>query len=597
MKNRLRGICVVFAILLWVQGICVSAMDSGASPSAIANRAVAGEATQTELSEDAIDRYVEAHEDTTAGMAVAVFDQSTELLRKYYGFADVERKLPVDAETVFEWGSATKLLVWVSVMQLYEQGKMDLEADIRTYLPEGFLKNLDYDTPVTMINLMNHNAGFQECYVDLFIKDSAYISGLGEALQKHEPAQIYEPGTVTAYSNWGVALAGYIVERVSGVPFDAYVRRNIFEPLQMEHSAVSVDLSDNAWVKEKRGELQCYTTERELIPDCFYYITLYPAGMCTSTLEDFETFARALLDENSVLFQSPQTRTELFTPTAHFGETGIPKNFHGFWMISFGTPTIGHGGNTAGCSSYLLLDMEKKLGAVVMTNQAQESIYNTGMMELIFGQYKRGLYSGDESVPGIYRTARTVRKGPLKFLSISYRGGELEDDVLWTLDESSGRRKIIYSYGDYIEVPTGVFVLEIGLLLLWVAAVAASVITLLWRLVRLPIRKLRKKEPTRYALSGWRISAAVLQLLALLMFLWVWSRVSALALADTYAWMFAVIGVLGIFMFALSVYGIFKGRKAALKLRQRLCNGMISILLLGTVANICYWNLFMFWAL
>ena len=94
----------------------------------------------------------------------------------------------------------------------------------------------------------------------------------------HEPEQIYEPGTVTAYSNWGVALAAYIVECVSGMSFADYVHQNIFEPLGMEHTAIAVNLSDNTWVQEQRSELECYTIDGELIEDCFYYITLYPAA-------------------------------------------------------------------------------------------------------------------------------------------------------------------------------------------------------------------------------------------------------------------------------------------------------------------------------
>lgn len=242
-----------------------------------------------------VDEYVAKHERTTAGMAVAVFDGTDELFKKYYGYVDVEDQIAVSEDSVFEWGSATKLLVWVSVMQLYEQGKLELDSDISDYLPDGFLSNLSYDMPVTMLNLMNHNAGFQEVYVDVMVTDADYIGSLEEALRKHKPAQIYMPGTVTAYSNWGVALAGFIVEQVSGVSFSEYVHENIFEPLQMEHSALSLDLSDNEWVQQKRKELQCYTTERDLIPDCFYHITLYPAGMCTSTLDDFEKFAAALL--------------------------------------------------------------------------------------------------------------------------------------------------------------------------------------------------------------------------------------------------------------------------------------------------------------
>lgn len=340
-----------------------------------------------------IANFVVEHEVTTAGMAVSVFSAEDTIYSGHFGYADKEKGLAMQEDTVVEWGSATKLLVWVSVMQLWEQGKISLEADIREYLPEDFLTNVRYDTPITMLHLMNHNAGFQEVYADLFVKDLEAVCGLEESLRAHMPEQIYEPGTVTAYSNWGVALAGYIVERVSGESFADYVHQHIFAPLGMEHSAVSATLEDNIWVQQKRKELQCYTTDGVLLEESFYYITLYPAGMCTSTLEDFETFGKALLSEESLLFQSKETREMLFTPSSYLGDSGIPSNYHGFWMLPYGVETVGHGGNTAGCSSYLLLDLESGIGAVVMTNQSNESVYNMEMMELFFGEYTTQIIS------------------------------------------------------------------------------------------------------------------------------------------------------------------------------------------------------------
>ena len=84
-----------------------------------------------------IEQFVSEHEKTTAGMAVTVFDSEKELYSGCFGFTDIEQGIKTDPNSVFEWGSTTKLLVWSSVMQLYEQGKIDLDTDIRQYLPEG----------------------------------------------------------------------------------------------------------------------------------------------------------------------------------------------------------------------------------------------------------------------------------------------------------------------------------------------------------------------------------------------------------------------------------------------------------------------------
>lgn len=550
--------------------------------------------------EEKIDEFVKEHQDTTAGMAVAVFDKDNEFLKKYVGYADVENKNAVTQNTVFEWGSATKLLVWVSVMQLYEQGRLELDENICNYLPEGFLTNLSYDTPVTMLNLMNHNAGFQELYVDIFVTDTNEYTSLEEALQKHEPAQVYEPGTVTAYSNWGVALAGFIVERVSGMSFCAYVHENIFAPLQMEHSAVSIDLSDNEWVQQKRRELQCYTAEGKLIPDCFYYITLYPAGMCTSTLDDFEKFAAAILREDSALLKEPATWKELFSPSAYFGTSKIPLNYHGFWMVPFGVETVGHGGNTAGCSAYLLLDRENQIGTVVMTNQSNEEVYNSDMMELVFGKYVRSNYTEDNEIPsGGFNTARTVHKGPFKIMELSYRTGidAAHEDELWIFDDSGKRDKIVYSYGDYIQISMLGFVMKIGLILLWLAAIVFSAASLLIRGIMIIVRKAARKAPVKKKLGIWSTTAALLQLIVIFFLILIMGGVSSYAPGDTYIWMFAVLGVIAVVMCIMCVYGVLCNHKDKqfLKIRQQVFHYITVGFLLVTVINVLYWDLFMFW--
>lgn len=156
--KRLAAIllCILFMATGPVRAFALS--SDGTLPSGISRENIDRE----------IEDYVAAHAETTAGMAVSVFDRSTVIYRNYFGFSDVEKGISVDENTVFEWGSATKILVWVSVMQLVEQGKLELEADLRQYLPEGFLRNLTFDVPVTMLNLMNHDAGFEETLVGMF---------------------------------------------------------------------------------------------------------------------------------------------------------------------------------------------------------------------------------------------------------------------------------------------------------------------------------------------------------------------------------------------------------------------------------------------
>lgn len=582
--------CLTAAILagvMFLQTVSVQAQEASTKlPSGI----------QADELGEKIEEFVSVHEDTTAGMMVSVFDQNETICQDYVGYADKEAGIQVDQDTVMEWGSATKLLVWISVMQLWEQNQIDLDRDIRDYLPEGFLTKLRYDTPVTMKNLMNHNAGFQEVYADLFVKDKDALLNLPDSLKAHEPEQIYEPGTVTAYSNWGVALAAYIVQKVSGERFDDYVHNHIFNPLGMEHSALFMDLSDNTWVQEKRKELQCYTTDGTLIEDCFYYITLYPAGMCTSTLGDFEIFGKALLDKESPLFQKSSTWKTLFTPTSYLGDSEVPSNYHGLWVSAYGVETVGHGGNTAGCSSYLLLDRKNGIGAVVMTNQSGETVYNSEMMELVFGKFSEEDYLGEKrSTPkGIYRPARTVRSGPFKLFSLSFLIDEAEPDEFWMTGSSQGVEKISYPYVDFVRVPVWQFVLEMGLFILWIAAALFSLVSLLVKLIR-KIVWICKKKKNVIPLGRWSTVAALLQILVLVLLGCAVVKVSSYALFSTYRWMLVVLGILELVIAVLVGVGLRMVLTTKSTKKRKVYNWSTIILLVVTALNILYWNLYQFW--
>lgn len=171
--------------------------------------------------------------------------------------------------------------------------------------------------------------------------------------------------------------------------FQEFPIMNIVEPLKMNDTSICADLSDNLNVKERRMELKIYETDVNEITPNMSYIVMYPAGMCISTIGDMQKFAQSLLSENTVLFHDEATYHELFSPSSYFGETEIPRNYHGFWSIeAYGTKVIGHSGNTAGCSSSLFLDIENQIGIVIQTNQYNEQVYNHEMPELLFGEYK-----------------------------------------------------------------------------------------------------------------------------------------------------------------------------------------------------------------
>ena len=362
--------------------------------------------------------------------ASAIFCGDQVLKIEWEGMANVGDNIPADENTVFEWGSITKTLIWTSVMQLKEQGKIDLNADVRTYLPENFFQHLTYDDPVTMLNLMNHNAGFCEQVASLFAYDTAKIRTLGAALQAAEPAQVHRPGEVTSYSNWGAALAGYIVECISGETFSNYVRHHIFEPLGMEHTAIAPDYSDNPWVREQRLKMHCYQakvfdTLVEDKGDCIGYVELYPAGSATGTVQDLVTYAQAFVADTCPLFAKRETLEELLSPSAYYGDTDIPSVCHGFFPEECKVRVYGHDGGTLGFTSNMFFDPESKFGFVTMTAMSG-SVYemdDEGMFSFMFGNADMTQYE-DKNLPerklkdGWYLWSRDSHAGLFSYMPL-----------------------------------------------------------------------------------------------------------------------------------------------------------------------------------
>lgn len=384
------------------------------------------------LSFDKIETYIEKLTETdsdgtnSASLSAVVFCGDETLYTGFFGETDRENHIPVDENSVYEWGSISKTMIWVSVMQLWEQGKLDLEADIRTYLPDNFFKHLSYDDPITMTNLMNHEGGWCETTYSIGTEDENNIPTLEEALRMTEPAQTYRPGEISAYSNWGAALAAYIVERISGMDYCEYVHKNILEPLGMEHTAVSASHKDNEWVREQRSKLKSYkfnvfTQKYESLGSRMSYITLYPSGSVTGTIGDLTKYAQAFVDDNAPLFKNKETQDKLFSGSAFYGGTDIPSHSYGFGVIEYAVRTFGHDGATVSCISYMFFDRESKTGVVALTNEPEgNSIYN-GIPAWIFGKLSPDKYSDGNGEPcsfnGCYLNSRSRASGLLKFYS------------------------------------------------------------------------------------------------------------------------------------------------------------------------------------
>jgi CubicO group peptidase (beta-lactamase class C family) len=375
--------------------------------------------------EQFIDTFVADHMGIiTAGASVAVMKNGELVFNKAYGYA-IQGEIPANTNSVFEWGSATKLLVWTSVMQLVEQGRLNLNNDIREYLPENFFKRLSYETPITMYNLMHHNAGWEDRIVDLFYASPGDVPSLEGSLLAWEPRQVFRPGTIVAYSNYGTALAGFIVERISGKPFYQYVWENIFEPLGMKNTSIHPLQIDNPSVLEKREQIKGHNLIRGQpapAPLERVFVGMYPAGSAIGTAQDATKFLIALMprtedsteDETSLLFRDNKTLNEMLSVSLSFRD-GFPRFSHGFMEHYSAVRALGHGGNTVAFSTLFTLAPQERFGLVVMTNQASETAICMGLTRALFGEFVAPEYLGEfpdaNELTGIFTMARRQRSG------------------------------------------------------------------------------------------------------------------------------------------------------------------------------------------
>jgi len=283
-----------------------------------------------------------------AGAVVAVVKDGQILTERGFGYANVERKTPVDPKlTLFRPGSVSKLITWTAVMQLVEQGKLDLDADVNKYLGSDFQVPARDGKPITLRNIMTHTAGFEEQVKNIITEDPTQ-PGYVELLKRWMPTRVFDAGTTPAYSNYATSMAGYIVERVSGESFYEYVEKHIFAPLDMKHSTMRQPLPPALEPLMATGYIVASGEAKK-----FEIVGPAPAGALSSPGEDMAHFMIAhlqngeyngnrilkeetarLMHDSALTLLPPLNRMELgFFETningreviAHLGDT---QNFH-----------------------------------------------------------------------------------------------------------------------------------------------------------------------------------------------------------------------------------------------------------------------------
>ncbi len=420
-------IALILAVLLiggLLPPLCAAQQSAPASAASAAN-ATPGPQNVTELAVFLNTTMAEQLENYgIAGATVAVVKDGKLFYAHGYGYADVEHKTPVDANTsMFQIGSITKLFTWTAVMQLVQEGKIDLHADVNTYLKD-FKIPAAYPQPVTMEHLMTHTAGFEEQPVGQGVSNPADIKPLGTVLAQTVPGRVWPPGQVWSYSNWGTDLAGYVVQEVSGEPFDQYLQRHIFTPLDMNNTTIEqpvpAPLAGSVSKTYAPGDDTFEQTTEGLV-------ALAPDGAIHSTAGDVAKFMLAHLQNgeyNGTRILNASTAQEMHR--AHFTPDPYTKFGLGFFIGNQNNESnLNHAGDVDPSSHALcVLWPARNVGLFVAYNSPGGSLARLDLEQEFLDHYypytpvppHTSNASDAPSLSGTYQTTQSVYTTVFKYL-------------------------------------------------------------------------------------------------------------------------------------------------------------------------------------
>ncbi|PHF08456.1 serine hydrolase [Bacillus wiedmannii] len=314
--------------------------------------------------------------ENAAGVALVVVKDNQILFQKGFGFSDKEKNTPIDPKkTVFRLASISKVFTASAVMQLVEQGKIELNKDIVNYMG-GLKYQNNMGEPVTMEHLLTHTTGFD--YVDPRSEDIHYQDNdytmLKDYVEDNMPTVVRKPGDTYTYDNFASMLQGYIVQNLTNTPFYKYMAKNIFYPLEMHNSSFVM----TNFIKEKLAT--GYDAKGNAIP--FYQTrpTDMPQGSMFSTGSDVANFMITQLNDgkfkNNQILQ--KETVEDMQKTKFALHPKYPNMTYGFEFFSpqshNGQYVFGKGGNIPGFSSLMWLIPEHKIGVFVVTNKDSSAL-------------------------------------------------------------------------------------------------------------------------------------------------------------------------------------------------------------------------------
>ncbi|MEU3018021.1 serine hydrolase domain-containing protein [Nocardiopsis sp. NPDC007018] len=320
------------------------------------------ERTARAFVEERVPELLERH--GAPGVVVSVVGDGRTLATAAHGTADLAAGTPMDAGAYgLPTASVSKSFTAMAVLQLAERGEVDLDEDVNTYLPDDMrLPEAYEDQPVTLHHLLTHSPGFEEVTEMDDPEDPAGQRDLEEFLRETVPERVFPPGRYAAYSNYGTALAGYVVQEVSGEPFEEYVRRHVFTPLGMDGSRFQQ-------LHEETGLVTSHRADGTVAP--YPHIPLVPAGAAVTTEDDMGRFMLALLGGGELDGERVLGTEWAEAMLDRRFEVHPGANAMGYGTYEFRSDAprvVGHGGDLDGYHSGYLVVPEIGAGVFVSVN-------------------------------------------------------------------------------------------------------------------------------------------------------------------------------------------------------------------------------------
>ena len=345
-----------------------------------------------------------------AGAVVSVVSGGVALTERGFGWADTgaggnDPTLVDPAQTLFRIGSISKLVTATTVMQLVEDGRLDLDAPVQQYL--DFTLPVSFERPVTVRHLLTHTAGFEDKIAGVIGGSDAEPTTLYDAVTVDPPEQIFAPGTMPAYSNYSNGLAAYVVQSIVGETFEHIVETEVFEPAGMANATLEQPLSESARSNMSKGYVSVRSPE---VP--FEIVSPAPAGAISATAADMSAFMIAQLADDGPLFGT-STRDQMHTSGLDAADIGGlaagPRMTLGFFeQDRNGHRVIGHGGDLTAFHAQLDLYPDDSAGIFVSLNSIGVANDSTSAIRNALSQGFADRYFPRTSATAVTSTATTT---------------------------------------------------------------------------------------------------------------------------------------------------------------------------------------------